>query len=61
MKIRSLSAAKVRKIIQKIAFLRELTLFPHKYFAFGQERRYIEDGNSPRDTQGLVPVSLGKQ
>ena len=28
--------------------MRELTLFPHKYFAFFQEKRYIEDGNSPR-------------
>jgi hypothetical protein len=27
---------------------RELALFPHKYFAFCQEKRYIEDGNSPR-------------
>ncbi len=28
--------------------MRELTLFPHKYFAFCQKKRYIEDGNSPR-------------
>ena len=30
----------------KLHLGRELTLFPHKYFAFCQERRYIEDALS---------------
>ena len=33
---------------------RELTLFPHKYFAFCQEERYIEDGNSPEQLNSIT-------
>ena len=45
---RSLSAAKVRKIIQKTAFEEDINTIPTLKFVFCQERRYIEEGNSPR-------------
>ena len=45
---RSLSAAKVQKIIQKNAFGEDINTIPTLKCAFCQEKRYIEDGNSPR-------------
>ena len=45
---RSLSAAKVRKIIQKIAFYEGINTISTLKCAFCQEKRYIGDGNSPR-------------
>ena len=45
---RSLSAAKVRKIFQKTAFGEDINTNPTLKCAFCQEKRYIEDGNSPK-------------
>ena len=45
---RSLLAAKVRKIIQKTAFGEDINTISTLKCAFCQEKRYIEDGNSPR-------------
>jgi hypothetical protein len=43
-----ISAAKVQKIIQKTAFGEDINTIPTLKCAFCQEKRYIEDGNSPR-------------
>ena len=46
---RSLSAAKVRKMFQKIAFYEGVNTVSTQIFCFlSKEKRYIEDGNSPR-------------
>jgi len=45
---RSLSAAKVRKIIQKTAFGEDINTITHTKVCFLSRERYIEDGNSPK-------------
>ena len=45
---RMLSRAKVRKNIQKIVFYEGINTIPTLKCAFCQEKRYIEDGNSPK-------------
>ena len=46
---RTLSRAKVRKIFQKIAFYEGVNTVSTQIFCFlSKEKRYIEDGNSPR-------------
>ena len=41
----------------KLHLGRELALFPHKYFAFCQEKRYIEDGNSPEQLNSITTMN----
>ena len=45
---RSLSTAKVRKIIQKTAFGEDINTVSTQIFCFLLRKRYIEDGNSPK-------------